>query len=172
MNYLKGKRCYLSGPIQNDDSQINWRTEPIKKIKNYFEMEVFDPFSDPKQQWVPVLKKAYEEKDYETLARIAKAFVKKDLSQLDRADLVIAYLPHKVLTTGTHHEIINSNNAKKPTLLVTNTNDIGDIPWWYFGCIKKEFFFPNWDALYVYLEEVNQDKHHDNNRWSYIYGDI
>jgi nucleoside 2-deoxyribosyltransferase len=82
---------------------------------------------------VPALKKAQSEKDTDTIAKIAKSFVRKDLCLVDRADFLIAYLPNKIPTTGTNHEIINSNNAKKPTLLVTDTGDITNIPLWYFG---------------------------------------
>lgn len=171
MNVLKGKRAYLSGPIEFGTNE-NWRTKPIETITNRFGVNLFDPFADPKQQWTPAIAEAKKNQDYTTMNKIAKIFVRKDLAMVDRADFIIAYLPYKVPTTGTHHEIINSNNAKKPTLLVTDCEDIGYIPIWYFGFIPSEFMFPNWDALYLYLEEVNQGKHRSNNRWSFIYGDI
>lgn len=171
MNILKDKRAYLSGPIEFG-SNFNWRTEPTRVLTERFGINLFDPFADPKQQWVPTLAKAREQKDYVTMNKIAKIFVRKDLAMVDRADMLIAYLPHKVPTTGTHHEIINSNNAKKPTLLVTDCNDIGYIPLWYFGFIPPEFMFPNWNSLYSYLESVDEEKHRENNRWSFIYGDI
>lgn len=171
MNYLKNKRAYLSGPIQYDEIE-NWRINPSNVLRNEFEIDLFDPFSDPKQQWVPTLKQATEEKDIETIVRITKSFVRKDLCMVDRADFTIAYVPHKVPTTGTTHEVINSNNAKKPTLLVTNSPDITYIPLWYFGFIPTEFMFAGWDSLFSYLREVNDGNHRHNNRWSYIYGEI
>lgn len=171
MSVLKGRRAYLSGPIQYG-IDADWRAGPSKVLVEDFGIELFDPFADPKQQWVSVLKQAQQNRDYEEIVRIAKSFVRKDLCLVDRSDFVIAYLPHRVQTTGTHHEIINSNNAKKPTLLVTNGNDVLNIPYWYFGFIPVEFMFPSWEKLYAYLDEVNQGKHKHNNRWSYIYGDI
>ena len=108
--------------------------------------------------------------DFETIVRISKSFVRKDLCMVDRADFVIAYLPENVMTTGTVHEIINSNSAKKPTLLVTNAKSISQIPVWYFGFIPQEFMFAGWEKLYEYLEEVDAGKHKENNRWHYIYG--
>lgn len=170
--YLYQKRTYLSGPIQYDTSEVNWRLDVIQQLQMRFGLNIFDPFSDPKQKNTPILENARKFKDYSKIAEIAKTFVRKDLAMVDRADIVIAFLPHKVPTVGTHHEVINSNNAKKPTLLVTNTNDISDIPMWYFGFIPKEFMFPNWDKLYEYLESVNKGEQRSNNRWSYIYGDI
>lgn len=170
--YLSGKRTYLSGPIENDSPSHNWRTEPTRVLTERFGVNLFDPFADPKQQWLPVLKEARDQRDYQTMSKIAKTFVRKDLSMVDRADFIVAYLPHKVPTTGTHHEIINSNNAKKPTLLVTDSGDISFLPLWYFGFIPPEFMFPTWDALYEYLASVNRGEQRMNNRWSFIYGDI
>lgn len=171
MNFLKNQRLYLSGPIQHDVTE-NWRELPKKVLVEEFGVNLFDPFDDPKQQWVPLLNEAQKNKDYETIVRITKSFVRKDLCMVDRADFVIAYLPYKVPTTGTTHEIINSNNCKKPTLLVTNHSDITHIPLWYFGFIPIEFMFAGWDSLFSYLREVDEGKHKDNNRWSYIYGEV
>lgn len=81
MNYLKNKKVYLSGPIQYDISPTNWRIDPMNVLANKFNIDVFDPFSDPKQQWVEVLKEARNQKDFETMAKIAKRFVRKDLSE-------------------------------------------------------------------------------------------
>lgn len=171
MGFLKNKRMYLSGPIEHDVVE-NWRTEPKKRLIEEFGIDLFDPNDDPKQQWVPSLKKAQKEKDYETIVQVTKSFVRKDLSKVDRADFLVAYLPYKIPTTGTTHEIINSNNAKKPTLLVTNCEDITGIPLWYFGFIPTKCMFAGWDKLFDYLREVDSGQHRSNNRWSYIYGDI
>lgn len=172
MGFLKDKRVYLSGPIQFDDTNLNWRTEPKRRLTEGFGIDFFDPFDDPKQQWVPTLKHAQSIQDYPKMAEIAHRFVHKDLQMVARTDALIAYLPYKVPTTGTVHEIINSNENKKPTLLVTNMDDIAYIPLWYFGFIRLEFMFPNWDALFAYLSEVDEGKHRHNPRWSFIYGDV
>lgn len=169
--YLRGVRGYLSGPIEND-VDYDWRTEPKKILLEKFGINLFDPFSDPKQQWVSAINDAKKEKDYDRIAAIAKKFVRKDLCVVDRSDIVIAYLPHKVSTTGTVHEIINSVNAKKPTLLVTNMGDITYIPVWYYGFIPTSCMFPDWNSLYEYLDRVDQGMLKDNNRWAYIYEEI
>jgi nucleoside 2-deoxyribosyltransferase len=166
---LEGKRCYLSGPIENDTANHNWRTAPKKVLVEEFKIELFDPFDDPKQIWAKPLMEARERHDYKEMARIAKMFVHKDLSMVDRADLVVAYLPYKVPTTGTHHEIINSANAKKPTLLVCPQGK-HLVPAWYYGFIPHEVMFSTWDELYDYLREVNAGKHTENKRWHFIYG--
>lgn len=168
-SYLDGKRCYLSGPIQYDVSGLNWRTEPSQVLRQEFGIDLFDPFADPKQQWLPLLKDAQEKSDYETMTKIAKSFVRKDLSMVDRADFVIAYLPHKVPTTGTHHEIINSSNSKKPTILICPEGK-NKIPLWYYGFIPHEVMFGSWEEVYKYLREINAGLHKENHRLAYIYG--
>lgn len=178
--HLLGKRVYLSGPIQNDTSSVNWREEPKRVLTERFGVDLFDPFCDPKQQWTPTLLKAQEDRNYESMKTIARSFVRKDLAMVDRADIVIAYLPydmslptpHITPTTGTVHEIINSNNAKKPTLLVTNHTDKAYLPLWYYGFIPHECMFAGWDALYDYLAEVDVGLHRGDDRWSYVYGDL
>jgi hypothetical protein len=167
--YLKDKRCYLSGAIEYSQED-NWRNLPKQILKDRFNVNVFDPFEDPKQQWSPLLKKAKEDKNYDAIIKITHDFVRKDLSMVDHSHFLIAYLPHKVPTTGTVHEIINSNNAKKPTLLVTDSNDITNIPLWYWGFISPEFMFPNWDALFKYLKEVDDGFHQTNRRWNLVHG--
>ncbi len=165
---LVGKRLYLAGPIEHS-SEHDWREEPKKILVEKFQINLFDPFADPKQVWVSPLNKARDEHDYETMTTIAKLFVHKDLAMVDRADLVIAYLPYKVPTTGTIHEIINSANAKKPVLLVCpqGKNLIGA---WFYGFIPHKMMFGSWEDLYIYLDEVNEGKHKDNKKWHFVYG--
>lgn len=167
--YTKDKRGYLSGPIEHDESGVNWRIEPKKILAEEFGINVFDPFADPKQALTDELLKARDTRDFDTITRIAKGFVRKDLSVVDRADIVFSNLPYKVPTCGSHHEVINSNNAKKPTLLVCPQGK-QFIPLWYYGFIPHEFMFDGWHDLYEYLREVNAGKHMHNNRWAYVYG--
>ncbi len=171
MNYLKNKRIYLSGPIEFGSGE-NWREAPKKVFSERFGIEVFDPYTDPKQNCVEELNKAKAAGDFNLVAHICHQFVRKDLTLVDRVDAVIAFLPYKVPTTGTVHEIVNSNLSKKPTLLVTDKDSIGYIPLWYFGFIPLEFMFAGWGALYQYLDKVDAGKETVNNRWDYVHGKI
>lgn len=166
-NYLKDSRAYLGGPIEHGTGS-NWRHEPIRQLIDGFGIKVFDPYADPKQQWVPNLNKARDESDYETMHSIAKQFVRKDLCIVDRSDFGIWSLPYKVPTTGSHHEIIVASNAKKPTLLVCEQGK-NLVPAWYYGFIPHQYMFGSWNELYDYLEEVREGKHFEDDRWSYIY---
>jgi len=169
MSFLSGKRCYLSGPIEQCTAKENWRV-PVKKIlTERFGIDVFDPFDDPKQQWVPSLNEARANCDYDEMAKISRNFVRKDLAMVDRADFICAQLPYRVATCGSHHEIINSVNAKKPTLLVCPEGK-QFLPLWYYGFIPHEVMFGSWDDLFSYLQDVEDGKHKDNNRWAFVYG--
>lgn len=172
MNYLKNRMVYLAGPIQFDENHKNWRTKITEKLEKKFKLNVFDPFEDPKQQWMKKYQEYKNKKEYEKIQNSAKKCIDKDLTVIDRSDFLIAYLPHKVATVGTVHEIIHANKNKKPTLLVTDQNNIGEIPFWYFGIVPLEFMFPNWDQLFLYLKKVKKDEGELHKRWNYIHNKI
>jgi hypothetical protein len=163
-NYLTGKTCYLSGPIQYALEEF-WRAEPIHILTERFGINVFDPFADEKQAWSEEISEAKNKNDIHQLVYISKQFVRKDLGMVDRSDFLVAYLPVGIQTVGTIHEIINSNNSKKPTLLVVNSDNIADIPLWFFGFIPQRYMFAGWRNLYDYLQLVHDGKFNDDDRW-------
>lgn len=163
-NFLNGKNCYLSGPIQYAVEEF-WRSEPIHILTERFGINVFDPFADEKHKWTEEIASAKESKDIDKLCNISKQFVRKDLGMVDRSDFLIAYLPVGVQTVGTIHEITTSNDSKKPTLLVVNSGNICDIPLWFFGFIPKRYMFDGWLSLYSYLQKVNDGGCIDDDRW-------
>lgn len=162
---LKGKRCYLSGPITYQ--AYDWRP-PLLEILKKFEIDVFDPFRDPKQQWVDDLNAAIKQENEDEMERVCRMFVRKDLAIVDRTDFLVACLPLRCPTVGTHHEIINANNAKKPTLLYCPEGRF-HIPPWYWGFIPSQYFFGSVDGLERYLQAVDDGIHKDDNRWHLAY---
>lgn len=167
MNYLTNKRCYLSGPIEH--ASTDWRIYPTKVLTEEFGVDLYNPFGDPKHQWKDRLIEARNNKDLKTIRNIAKKFVRKDLAMIDRSDFLVCFLPLNVATYGTCHELINSVNAKKPSLIV-GTDHIVNIPFWFHGFIDQALMFASWDELFVYLKEVDEGKHKDNDKWSFVYG--
>ena len=100
---LRGTSCYLSGAIDADTSSGNWRLPVIETLTKHFHVNVFDPYSDPKQMKAKELHEAKEKNDFQTLADIAKDFVRKDLHEVDKCDFLIArigyqdvYLPEDI----------------------------------------------------------------------------
>lgn len=164
---LRDKRVYISGPIEFDTND-DWRTPLIRNLRDHFGMQIFDPLADSKQSKAPELHAARERRDYEKMREIAHTFVHKDLGLVDRMDLIIARVPHKVPTIGTVHEIINSNNAKKPTLLVCPQGK-HMVGLWYFGFIPHRHMFGSNEELFAYLQEVNEWKHTQDARWAFVY---
>lgn len=168
---LKNKHFYLSGPIEfGQNSCINWRDYPKLSLEKRFGIHVFDPFADPKQQWKEKIIEAKTNKDYDCIVKIAKSFVQKDLTMVQRCDALIAYLPYKVPTIGTHHEIIQNIQLDKPTLLVCEEG-VENLPVWYFGLIPLNYMFGSWDSLFYYLGEINSgEKHLEDHRWDFVRG--
>lgn len=158
----------MGGPIEHDDPSVNWRDEVKGKLVGDFGLKVFDPAEDPKQGLREKIIHCKKNKLWDELHEIVQEFVMADLSVVDHSDFIIQHLPYKVPTTGTHHEIINASNLKKPTLLVCPQGK-ECIPDWYFGFVNHRHMFGSWSDLYEYLKEVDQGKHMDDRRWFFVY---
>ncbi len=169
MSVLENKRVYLSLPIQHSTGAV-WKDEVKRKLLENYKLKVFDPSQDVKQSLRAEVELYKKEERYEELRQVVRRFLREDLAIVDRADIVIAHVPHGVPTTGVTHEVINSNNAKKLVLLVEGSrkNDIAD---WYFGFIKPEFMFGTWEELYTFLNDVNDGKYVDHDRLYFMYND-
>ncbi len=169
MGFLAGKRAYLGGPMQYTDWNHAWRDEVSNVLTTEFEIDLFDPSKDAKQQWVALLKVAQDSKNYDEMRRIAKQFVAKDLQVVDYSNFVIASVPYRVPTVGTTHEVIDADARKRPTLLVCEKGK-EFVPAWYYGIIPHKYFFGAWEDLYKYLREVDRGEHMDDERWAFVYG--
>ncbi len=90
MGYLKNAKCYLSGAIDADMSGKNWRPAVIETLSSRFGVNVFDPFSDPKQMKGKEMAEAKAAGNFDKVREIVLGFVAKDLSEIDRTDMLIA----------------------------------------------------------------------------------
>ncbi len=170
MGYLRGCKVYLGGPIEHAEDKEDWRPPVRDVLRKEFQIELFDPTEDVKQEWLPNLLDAREACDFDTMSKIAKRFVHKDLSVVDECRFIISNVPRGVPTTGTTHEIINSWDLKKPTLLVCPEGK-QYVPAWYYGFIPHSpWMHGSWDSLYDYLREVDAGKHKEETRWCRLYG--
>lgn len=163
---LKGKKIYLSGPIEFGEE--DWRPEPKKRLKSDFGIDVFDPYEESKRLWHERIVRAKANLDFRDLSEVSKSIVSRDLGMVHRSDALIACLPYMVPTIGTHHEIIESMNTGKPTMIVCPEGK-NKIPIWHFGFVPLECIFGSWDELYTYLFEVDANRAGDG-RWDFIRG--
>jgi hypothetical protein len=196
-NEGKGALCYLSGPITHDTSTTNWRPPVMNTLRERFGVSIFDPFSDPKQNKTGAIKAAKEAQDKQEVQRLVSGFVRKDLAVVDRSDFVLARFAYKhvyfpedlvpelfcndevamkplarllqVPTTGTIHEIINSDLYHKPTLLVSECG-WWTLPEWLLGFIPTRYWFSSFEEVYDYLQDVDRGKHMNDDRWALVYG--
>lgn len=187
-NEGKGALCYLSGPITNDTSTTNWRPGVISVLQKQYGINVFDPFSDPKQHKVSEIAAAKKARDKQEVQRLVSGFVRKDLAKVDRSDFVLArfayeqvycknqyltFYPDPILrqvpTTGTIHEIINADLYHKPTLLVSQ-NGWWTLPEWLLGFIPTRYWFSSFEEVYEYLDKVDKGECKDDDRWALLYG--
>jgi len=133
--YLKNKKVYLSGPLEFATGNCDWWGTVKQSLEDKFDLIVHSPYHDPKQiKWGREITEALTEKNEDKLHNIAKRIVRHDLGTVDQCDLLIANVTQNVRTTGTCHEIIDSNAHKKPVMLVCDGNRF-KVPLWYRGFI-------------------------------------
>lgn len=151
-NFLRDKLFYLSSPIEFGIE--GWRQEFKDKLIKKFNLNIYDPFLDPKQQWTKQIQEARNQKNYDEIAKIARHFYLKDCLMVDKSDGLIAYLPYKVATHGVPCEITQSIKSNKPTFLICPQGK-ELIPVWYYGMIDHKNMFGNLEDFCEYLEKIN-----------------
>ena len=169
---LAGKKVYLSSPLECivHDTNNSWheqRQEVKRELKSRLGLLVHDPYDDLEngQAHKDEIKAAKSNRNFVKLNEIFHNTVRLDLRLVDRADILIAYVPNGVATVGTVHEIVNANNAKKPVFLVEGKDAI-NVPLWYYGFIPYNRMFGRWEALYTCLKEIDDGSEFADNRIS------
>ena len=160
--FLSGKTFYLSSPIEFGTN--DWRHDFKEKIIKKFNLNIYDPFLDPKQQWVQQIAEARKEKDFDKMASVARRFYLKDCLMVDKTDGLIAYLPYKIATHGVPCEILQSVKANKPTYIICPEGK-ELIPIWYYGMISHKKMFGNINDLIDYFDKINNAKIDDDCLW-------
>ena len=176
MNKLKGLRCYLAGPIDHaDDDGKGWRTKTQKWLEKK-KVFVFNPCDKP------ISYQQYKEIDEEKTKMMAlkqsgrffeltqrmKEIVHVDLRMVDVSDMVIVYIDPKTPMFGTIHELINSLQQRKPTLVVVEGGK-EKAPNWLFGLMDFNFMFGSFDELYTFLTHIDENFiEADLSRWVFF----
>ncbi|MBT4113815.1 MAG: hypothetical protein HOE36_07525 [Flavobacteriaceae bacterium] len=175
-NHLNSMRCYLAGPIDYaEDDGIGWRND-ISDFLEDLGVYIFNPCKKPVAD--AIYKEVEEEKTkmlglkqshrYLELSQRMKEVVHFDLRMVDVSDFVIVYVNPDIPTFGTIHELINSLNQRKPTLVVLEGGK-ANCPNWLFGIMNFNFIFEDFKDLKDYLIQIN--KGHvdaDLSRWVFF----
>ena len=160
MKYLKDRVVYLCGPIKDvSDDGTSWRDYITPKLKEYG-LGVLDPcqkangkeeIGDAKRKFKEIIMR----EDWKTLKEEFWPVVRWDLRSVDVADFVIVDYNPEVNTVGTIHELVVASFEKKPILLKYNKSQLEKFNPWIGVFIKTHHFFPTWDDMFKYLDEVD-----------------
>jgi len=163
MNRLKGMRIYLAGPIDHaKDDGVGWRNN-LKKYLKKRGVHPLDPCDKPisyasygeigsEKEKMMELKKMGR---WFELSEQMKAIAHVDLRMTDVSDCVIVYLNTQVPMFGTIHELINSLQQRKPTLVVVEGGK-ENAPNWLFGIMDYNFMFDSFAELESFLTLVDE----------------
>jgi len=171
MNRLNGLTCYVSFPIEFGNKRNTERTEYLMDmLKNTYKLRVVNPKKISFNGLCEIIdREGFLKNKTEYICSKMKMIVKTDLKCVDVSNLLIAYLPKDIRTTGCIHEIIMADIEKKPTLILCE-DGIENIPLWLFGILKPEYFFKSMNDLREYLDKINntEDLYSiSDERWSY-----
>lgn len=162
-NRLKGMRVYLAGPIDHaEDDGVGWRNK-MKKFLVKRGVNPLDPCDKPisyasygeigaEKEKMMELKKMGR---WFELSEQMKAIAHVDLRMTDVSDCVIVYLNTEVKMFGTIHELINSLQQRKPTLVVIEGGK-ENAPNWLFGIMDYNFMFDSFKELEDFLTLVDE----------------
>lgn len=102
------KKAFISGPIQGAETEQSYR-DAIESICARCGLETVDPWKREKT--------LYHGNEYGWWQRVPAAdFIRRDLEDIERCDLLIAYLPK--LSAGTCMELFYAKQKKKNTICI------------------------------------------------------
>lgn len=175
-NKLRLHTCYLSGPMEEvADRGKGWRdfvTVELRK-RNIISLDplnkpmLHDKFSED-DKFVEIRKEFIINKDYDALSELMRKQVcRVDLSLVDKADFLIAYIDKAVFMCGTIWELCVAANQRKPVLVVCKQGKI-NTPAWLFGVLNHEAFFSNWDELLEHIDSIDSGKVVPSKYWRFF----
>jgi nucleoside 2-deoxyribosyltransferase len=111
------KKAFVSGPIQGMETDQSYR-DSIRRICVHCGFEVLDPWEREK-----VMYNGTEHGWWKTVP--VADFIQRDLEDIEKCDLLIAYVPK--LSAGTCMELFYAKLKRKKTICICTMTDIS--PW-------------------------------------------
>ena len=111
------KNVFISGPIQGMENNQAYRAT-IGKICTSLGFETIDP-------WLREKKLYRKDEPYWWTKVPAENFVQRDLADIEKCDVLIAYLPH--LSAGACMELFYAKRKGKKVIVVSNMSRLS--PW-------------------------------------------
>jgi len=173
MEYLKGKTCYLCGPIAAASSteMSNWR-EGIKPFLADLGVNVLDPLKKDKEGLAETPEERQRFKDlimqekWEEHKKLFWPVARWDLRSVDKSDFIIVNYNPEIPTVGTWHEVVMASHIqKKPVLLKYDRSQLDKFNFWVPVLVKSQHLFPTWDKLKEELNKVDQGQF-DTSYWT------
>lgn len=170
-NYLKGKNCYLCGPITAvADDGVGWRNSITSSLLS-FGLVVEDPtkktvngvgeIKDDKNYF----KQLAKEKKVEQLKKEFWPIVRKDLRCVDKSDFLIFGYDPDVPMLGTIHELVIAHQQRKPILMFCAPDKLERLNPWVLTFIKTNCLFTSWEDMMTYLKKVDNHEF-DSSYWT------
>lgn len=173
MDYLKGKKVYLTGPMHGvKDDGVGWREQITPKLVE-MDIEVLDPCKKAVKGNTDLNEIGKNKEKFRGLVtsenwtatkREFWPIVRADLRMVDHCDFLIFSYDPLVPMVGTIHELVVATFEKKVILLKYDKDQLSDFNPWMCTFIKEHHFFDEWDAMLTYLKQVN-DGVFDTSLW-------
>ena len=133
--------AYLAGAIEHaPDGGEAWRRALIPFLRDELGWEVYDPTSQ-EAEWLTPEEKAnfrrWKAEDFPRFQAAMRKVIAKDLSTLERSDLVIClWDEHCRDGGGTHGELTMAHHWRKPVHLVLMMPPV-EVSSWILGCATE-----------------------------------
>ena len=173
MNYLKGKKVYLTGPMHKaKDDGVGWRDKITPRLTK-MKIEVLDPCKKVVNGNIDLSEVGKNKEKFKDLVKsenwngVKREFwpiVRADLRMVDHCDFLIFNYDPLIPMVGTIHELVVATFEKKVILLKYDVDQLADFNPWVATFTKEHHLFDEWDRMFSYLEQVN-DGVFDTSLW-------
>lgn len=171
VQYLTGKTVYLTGNIHvttNNDYGMGWRDKITPLLQKKYSLNVLDPsklgivnMAKEQQYYCDLIKS----RDFTKVKKEFYKIVRKDLKAVDKSDFIIFNHNPNLPTIGSMHELVNSTNQKKPSLIMCEEQYVDKLNPWLLTMIKPQWLFTDWISMFNYLDNIHKTGIVETSHW-------